>query len=212
MNSFFESIVINSEFRSSGEKTKKLTLQMLFLSSAIFIALSILLYLFKKNDFFILLFLTEGMGQFFLGLENKFTLSKKDYVHRYFNKNFWGMTAASIFGLTLSVRFLILLLYLFPHYRLFRILGLLHLIAYFLGIIFLKKRLDAFCGTVIFSSSLVFAVAFFFFGYGRFDQLLGLNQALYALLLVIGVFKLRPWIAEGLNIVLWIWLFQILMN
>ena len=189
-------LITTIEKRSTDKKFKIWTITLLTTSGVLFICLSFFLLLQKKSPFFILLFLSEGIGQLFLARENSLTLKENDYQHRYFNQTSWGIAAAIIFSITIASRFLLA-----PFFPISLGIGLL--LIYFLGIVFISKRLDAFCGLMITLSSaiLIFSP----------DHTLALNQLLYSLLLVIATLWLRPWVAELINICLWLWLFSYIL-
>lgn len=199
------SLLSKVDQRSYGDNTKLYTWYFQGLSALIFVILSLLL---PKNSPFFILFLFEGIGQLFLTLQNKNSLERGDYQVSYFKKSPLSNLALVSFTIVVGARFL-LIRALLPEVELFLLViaVISTLIWYFL---FFKSSLrrDVLSGSFIVLSSLAIGALCIALDT---DFMIGINFILYSLLILLGTLALKPWVAELINIILWIHLFALVI-
>lgn len=171
---------------------KKITYFIQYLSSIIFITLSFFLL---NNKAYFLLFLSEGLGQLFLARENQNSYGAKNNLIKYFKYNRLGFFAGLCFLITICARFSFL-----DHFLAYSII-----FSFFFILIFLLQKLrhDIWMGFLIIASSSILTFSFFLSG----NLKLMFGHLLYTLLLVLSPYFFKPKISEGLNILIWIYLF-----
>jgi hypothetical protein len=196
------------EENTTGMKNKKATIFVTLCSGVIFLILGFFLISFQKNNKLIALFLSEAVGQLFLALENIQTI-KENHIYKYFNQNCLGKLAGLSFLITAVTRLILCSSLFLKNGLLDTFLIILFIVLYSGGFIMRRIRLDAYWGSFIFLTSIVSSVIYFYFGNSQFDFYFFINQLAYSLILIVGVLKLRPWIAESINILIWIHLFLI---
>jgi hypothetical protein len=200
-------IINDVENRSAGKLQKKMTLWLWLISGLIFLICGVVLFYKKINPWLVWMFLTEGIGQLILAIENKKTYNANDYKIRYFNENYWGKLAYICFGITTITKFLYASL-LAPQYKILLLsLSCFVSLINLAGVIYIKKNLNMFGGGGILFSSLICSLAVGMFSHNMAANLFSWNQLTYSFLLVLGVSFLRPWKAELANIFVWLWLF-----
>lgn len=183
-------------------KTKNYRVQ--FFSSLVFGFLGLILLNKQNYLYFSLLFILESLGQFFLAIESKVSLKNNDFQIRYFNKSWFGFCALLIFMGVLIVRYQLVIVEL-PNYNLIiNILTFAQVTSTIMFFIFFDARKDMFVGLTIFLSALILGLVLCFLSS---NFAIGVNQLVYALLLLVGTLYLKPWVAETINILLWIQLF-----
>lgn len=183
-------------------KTKNFRVQLA--SSLIFGAIGVSLFSKLNNQLYFYLFTLEAIGQLFLAVENKISLNDGNLQISYFRRNWLGFCALSSFLIVLFVRYL-LISNQYPSYANFlNIFSLVQVVVAMIFFLSSTMRKDWFFGILLFSSAL-------FLGLVQCTQqstfAIGINQILYAMLLMLGTLFLKPWIAEMLNILIWIHLF-----
>lgn len=186
-----------AKLRSSTEKrfndieTKKRTYVIQYVSAVIFISCGFFLPL-----KFLVFFLSEGIGQIFLAYNNQRTMTNGNPRIIYFDSNVLGFFAGVSFSVTAVVR----LMSFAPIISC--VLALAYIISYFKF-----RRKDEVGFIWVTGSALITAVLTTVF---QTELEFGYTQYAYALLLSLGVVFLKAWIAEILNIFIWLWLFWIL--
>ncbi|MDD4973281.1 MAG: hypothetical protein PHY93_02975 [Bacteriovorax sp.] len=207
----FNKMLLDLDRRCSGAWQKKRTFFIQFLSALIFIVMGLIIGFAKKNLFFAILFLSEGMGQFFLAKENQKSLREGDIVITYFKKNSLGFFAALSFSFTMVCRYCLAANYLLSFNTTLMIVGgilstLIYLSLYLFSSL-KKDTLAILSAIVIMISSILLGLFSLLKAEGLFDYQLAINQFSYASLLLLGALFLRPWVAEALNIIIWALLF-----
>lgn len=204
MSNIRQRLLADVDRRFVGEFDKKQTYIIQYLSALIFATCAMYLngISYPLQQALLLLFATEASGQVFLAFDNQRSLKQRNFKILYFGKNILGLLAAISFSITALMRFFMASLYV--DFSVWWILGTgivlssLFLLTYF----FLSRRDEAAFAFVSFSA---FVLAFFslFLGTTVLDRVIGWSQLAYALILVTGVFFMKPKTAEILNILLW---------
>ncbi|PRP82888.1 phosphoribosylaminoimidazole carboxylase, ATPase subunit [Planoprotostelium fungivorum] len=150
------------------------------------------------------LFITEGVGQIFLGLSAHVEI-KRDM--RYFEHNIWGLIAWFIFSITSACRFVLAL----SHFGLietdFRWTTAIVLISLSFLYIYRSKTRWLFIGIAhLFPSVILFAFSFLhlYLKDGHHFDLMGASSvSAYFFILIIGNFGIDSWYLEVVNLFLW---------
>ncbi|MBK24650.1 MAG: hypothetical protein CME70_11700 [Halobacteriovorax sp.] len=189
--------------RSYGKKGKELTALFQALSAIVFI---ILAFLMKDQVHFLLLFMFEGVGQIFFAWENKRAVEEGNFQVKYFEPSTLITFSVVSFALAIVVRFHLAISILPEKALLFNILTavsiLLWLILHFFG----DEKKDLYGGIFIVLSSFVLGATFIYVGT---SPTIGYNLVTYGFLIMFSTLFLKPWVAELLNIFLWIHLFTL---
>lgn len=195
------------EERSTGLEEKKQTYQVQFTSAIIFLVLGIYIYSSFSNLIFSILFLSEAVGQIFLAYENMSSLKKGMLTVRYFKRNTLGLIAYLAFAPVIIGRFYIVSTLQPNHSLLILATGC---ILYLCGLIyfqFIKGRNDFPIGVLFTISAILMGLCYLLTSQ---SVSIGVNQLLYALLIILGPLFFKPSRAEMINIVLWIHLFIVI--
>ncbi len=195
------SLLTKVDQRSYGMEVKRYTYYSQGISSLIFMTLS--LFLLKDTAFF-LLFLFEGIGQVFLTLQNKKSLEKNDLQISYFKKS--PLSNFALFSFTIVVLSRVwLFISLYPALESLALgITLGSVIVWYLLFFKSSLRRDIISGSFITLSSFIIGIAYLLTGN---DIQIGINFVSYSLLILLSTLFIKPWIAEILNIILWIHLF-----
>ena len=195
------------EERSTGLEVKKQTYQVQFVSAIIFLVLGVYLYSALSNVLFPILFLSEAVGQIFLAYENMSSLNKGMLTVRYFKRNTLGLLAYLAFAPVIIGRFYIVSNLQANYAVVTLVIGCT---LYLCGLIyfqFIKGRNDFPIGILFTLSASLMGFVYILTSPSIY---IGINQLLYALLIILGPIFLKPSRAEMINIVLWIHLFIII--
>ncbi len=191
--------------RSFGKSGKERTAFFQALSAIVFIVLS---FFMKDQIHFLLLFAFEGIGQIFFAWDNKKGVDEGNFQVKYFEPSTLITLSIVSFALAIVVRYHLAITILPEQAMLFNILTassvLLWLILHFFG----NNQKDLFGGIFIVLSSLVLGATFIYVGT---YPLIGYNLIAYGFLIMFSTVFLKPWVAEFLNILLWIHLFTLVI-
>lgn len=194
MKALIKKLRVSSDKRFREKDNKKNT----YLAQYVSVVLFFLCGLFLPLKYLVL-FVSEAVGQFFLAYNNQKTLKAGDEKTYYFDRNLLGYFSALSFSVTAIARFHEVSLVLFSFYCAVSVI--------YLGLYFYFKRRDEVGFIFVAGSALIAGLVCVATG---IQVVFGYFQLAYALLLLIGVIWLKPWVAEILNILLWIFLFVIL--
>lgn len=200
------SVIETIDQRSKGKEVKLYTFYIQSLSAVVFLGLSA--FLLDSINFFFL-FVMEAVGQIFLAIENKKGLDSEKFRVIYFTKSLLGSLAIGSFAIAVYFRARIGIEIL-PHLKTEILLATLISILVWVALYaFGPKRKDIISGFVISGSSLLLALAFLT---TNSNDWIAYNLFAYCSVIMLGALFLKPWVAELINIFLWIHLFTLVIN